>query len=538
MLSALFVVVVAVADPRGDFPINDDWAFAASARTLAAEGRLAFTGWQSMPLVTHAVWGAAFIAVAGDDFTWLRVSTLVLAAAGCLAGYFLVRGAGGTAASALVAGLAVLGNPWYLGLAFTFMSDVPFLALLLLSALCWQRAVAGDSGPWRGLALALAILATLSRQNGLALPLAAGLAALAAPAKRRRRELGAALVAFALTLVCLRATEALVAAGPGLPELYHAKTAVVWSALRDVLMLRGWPHFAERVLSSLMYAGLLLWPVTLLLPPRPDAPPWWPAMLTAAASGAGLLLVGTRFEMPALSNVWYGWGLGPWLDAGSAPTPPVFLGAALTIASCAGAALLLDRLSALRPGRLEAPALFLFAVGAIGSGPVVVSYAPFLDRYLLPVIAFAALAIASLAPPVPPRRTLAATAAAVLLLATSLVGVHDHLAWQRARSAVLSALLEAGVPRGDVSAGFELDNLRPELTPDTGPALLGRRPYLVASSPVAGYRSLARVPVGHWGSGPGYVHALQQGLGRVAPEGLADILPAMLARRGLETGPR
>jgi hypothetical protein len=523
-LALCFLAVVAAVDPRGDFPVNDDWAFAATARALAFEGRLAFTGWQSMPLITHAGWGALFLALLGDDFTWLRLSTLVLAAAGLLGAYALSRQLGASPWGAGIASLTLVGSPWYLGLSFSYMSDVPFLALLLLATAAWAHP---RRRPGRSIGALLAVAATLSRQNGLALPLGAGAAAaLGWPA--RRRDLVDAIVLGALAVLCLRGAEALVAAGPGLPELYHLKTAATWAALSDFVQFRHWPLFAERSAATLLYLGLCLLPVTLLLPARPGTTLRRTGFLAVLALVVGLPLSQTRLAMPCLGNVWPGWGFGPWLDGGPPPVTPPLLAATLTVAAVLGALLLVDRLGALA-GAARHPAALPLAVGLAAAGPMVISHAVFLDRYLLPLVAFASVGLAALAGV--PRRSRVASAlvAALLGLAAAVVGVHDHQAWQRARWKALDALLAAGVDRCQVAGGFELDNARPALDSGTAPVLAGRRAFAISSTPLPGYEVLARAVVGAWGSGPREVLVLR---GRARGEGDAGLRERLL-RSGL-----
>ena len=40
ILLVLQLAIVAVSDPRGDFPLNDDWAFAHSVQWMLGEGRM------------------------------------------------------------------------------------------------------------------------------------------------------------------------------------------------------------------------------------------------------------------------------------------------------------------------------------------------------------------------------------------------------------------------------------------------------------------------------------------------------------------
>ena len=41
----IFIVAVILVDPRGNFPLNDDWGFAHSVNKLLFEGQLNFFSW-------------------------------------------------------------------------------------------------------------------------------------------------------------------------------------------------------------------------------------------------------------------------------------------------------------------------------------------------------------------------------------------------------------------------------------------------------------------------------------------------------------
>ena len=53
MLAAAFAI-----RPLGDFPLNDDWAFALPVKWLVERGQLQFTDWQAMTLIGQVTLGA------------------------------------------------------------------------------------------------------------------------------------------------------------------------------------------------------------------------------------------------------------------------------------------------------------------------------------------------------------------------------------------------------------------------------------------------------------------------------------------------
>src|SRR5262245_31806689 len=129
LLVFVWVVVVFVVNPIGDFPLNDDWAYGSAVRTLVEPGDLRLSYWSATNLFVPVVWGALFCSPLGFSFTALRLSSLVLGLVGVLATYGLLREARAPAGLALLGALVLAFSPIYFSLSFTFMSDVPFAAI-------------------------------------------------------------------------------------------------------------------------------------------------------------------------------------------------------------------------------------------------------------------------------------------------------------------------------------------------------------------------------------------------------------------------
>src|SRR6185295_12333992 len=68
-------------------------------------------------------------------------------------------------------------NPLYVNLAFTFMTDVPFTALLVWSAYAYARGLTERRIAWIGWGAVAATGALLIRQQGVLIAIAAALAA-------------------------------------------------------------------------------------------------------------------------------------------------------------------------------------------------------------------------------------------------------------------------------------------------------------------------------------------------------------------------
>jgi len=484
LVAAAIAAGVAIG-PVADLPLIDDWAYALPVWSLVEEGRLRFTDWQSMPLVTQVAWGALFAWPGGFSFTALRLSTLVLGAIGALGVHALLRGVGAPVAVAAIGALCFLANPIYLCLSATFMTDVPFFALAVWSLALLVRGLGEDRPRLRWAGHALALLATLLRQVGLAIPLAWAIVAFVRHLDSPRRALPS-LVPLAIIGAALFGYERMLDATLGLPSLYPLRGEGLSEAIGDLVQLNlGVLRYPiERSIQGVLYVGAFLAPLALVaawaalreLPRRRAGAAL--ALLATIAAAATAAFAAFDAELPRLGNVLLNLGVGPRSLPGEAlPHAPRAVWIALTFAACLSASALVWGLARLvaagfrsAPARTATwwgyPSAFLALVGAIYFAPLSIAYGPFFDRYFLPLAALVApLAAAGLAPSragVPRSAVGAATALAIALFAFSIAATHDYLSWNRARWQAASHLeRELGIAAAEIDGGFEYNNYLP-----------------------------------------------------------------------------
>src|SRR5688500_5115162 len=89
LLSFFWLAMVLITDPRGEFPLNDDWMYARSVLSLVEKGRYVLCDFQAVTALLQILWGALFAKIFGFSMTILRVSVLVLGWAGVLISYLL-----------------------------------------------------------------------------------------------------------------------------------------------------------------------------------------------------------------------------------------------------------------------------------------------------------------------------------------------------------------------------------------------------------------------------------------------------------------
>ncbi|MBI4486394.1 MAG: glycosyltransferase family 39 protein, partial [Acidobacteria bacterium] len=135
------LLVAAGFRPFQDTPFIDDWVYSWSVQHLIETHEFLFPELVGNPIAAQVLWGALFCLPFGFSLTALRVSTWTLGVLALCASYLLVSECGGTRRSALMAA-AVLGfYPVFLIMSPTFMTDVPFVAAMLWSALLFVRAL-------------------------------------------------------------------------------------------------------------------------------------------------------------------------------------------------------------------------------------------------------------------------------------------------------------------------------------------------------------------------------------------------------------
>jgi hypothetical protein len=497
LVAALYVAAVVAVDPRGEFPLNDDWSYTRSAFGLAAGRGLRIDPWSAPSLAGQALYGGALARLFGPSFTVLRLSTIALGAGLALALWSLLRRLGAPPGFCLVAVLGWTFGPILFSLTFTFMTEVPFLFCMALALLALERHLATDrTRPLLLCAFALGY-GYLIRQTSV-LYAAAALAALVVV--RAPREGPAARARRALALLAVF--------GPFVAgyQLWLATHGGPTPAVRrkfELLGRIGAEQLAGNTLAILFYAAFALLPAIAYLAPLAarlwqSSQPWlrraalagWSLVALGGVAwfgnryGAGPYLPSQAFHgrMPYVLNVLYDTGLGPvTLEPtyyGPPPTPTyprawTFVTAATALgvvllgllATCAGAALarfdLEAKVNRARAGMLLAGTV---AFGLTAGFETVFSHLEeggLFDRHvlaavlpLLPALAAAAGAFEA------PRSSGASRTAAVMVLLGGLLavtGTHDYLAWNRARWELGRALLARGVDPLTVAGGFEFN---------------------------------------------------------------------------------
>ena len=169
---------------------NDDWGMSWGARQLIGAHRLRVFPSQSALALLQSLWAWLFT-LGHPDQRLLRLSVAPLALLACWSSYLWAKRVGADWRWALIAGVLPLGTPVFMGGATSFMTDVPYVALLLTAGAMAQAWV--QDGRWRWLCVGMVVIAPLERQIGASLPAAITAALLLSRLKTLGRRDAAAL---------------------------------------------------------------------------------------------------------------------------------------------------------------------------------------------------------------------------------------------------------------------------------------------------------------------------------------------------------
>lgn len=171
LLFLSYLLALLIIQPWGNYPLNDDWSYAKSVLSIDQVGHVDIGEWPAMTLYTHAMWGYLFIKLFGFSFLVLRFSTWVSMCIGVFSFYRLGEKLTGNKQKAALMSAVLLYNPIYFNLSHTFMTDVNFMTLFILSLSLVYSFIHQPTLHKVVAILILSISITLLRQFGLLVPI-------------------------------------------------------------------------------------------------------------------------------------------------------------------------------------------------------------------------------------------------------------------------------------------------------------------------------------------------------------------------------
>jgi len=505
LLLAGWMLVIFVVNPLGEFPINDDWAYAKNVYHLAVNGVLKFSDWPAMTLIAQTLWGALFCKLFGFSFTTLRFSVLVISLLGIIFYYLIALKISWNEKVAFVSTAVLAFNPLYFALSYTFMTDVPFLVFLLGSVYFFTLYFEKEKVKHLVIATLFALIATMIRQLGVLIMIAMMLTYLLS-SKFKLKRLLLLILCTSLVLLVMAGFSFYLEANKMLPA-HYASISDLFKGFSFKVFLT---NLISRTSMLVIYSGILLMPFVFYV--LPSAWKWIKPQFRWIVPIVAVILCIPVFNNKAffpVANIFYNLGLNPMV------LKDTYWGYHLRPAVTD------EIMNRVRDVGLILSFIFLLAliisiihlikkkadasekIVKIQSGFILAGYLGFLlmsqflfDRYFLPFIAFILLFLVS--PGIEAKRW--NTAVTIILIASiswfSILATHDNLAFNRARWRGLSALTTAGISPKNIDGGFEFNGWY-----ETGKRNLALQEekswwfvdddtYVVARGPAFGYKTI------------------------------------------------
>jgi 4-amino-4-deoxy-L-arabinose transferase-like glycosyltransferase len=450
VLAAAWTMFFLVVDPRGQFPLNDDFQYAECARRLLAGEGFHLPNWALSWTAPHAVLGALATAPWGASNQALRLWMIFLGWLGAAGVYALARRWKAGPDAALLAALTVALSPLYAAMSASFHLDVTAAVFILAALGAFLRGREDGSPRWLACSSLLIAGSGLTRQTGF-LCAAGGAAALALDRRLTVRAAAALLLPAGV-----------LAAGFGAWVRFVHGPTWAWRSGHFVPTVPSVSVVIEHAVNFLQTGALLLLPLALsrsrdALKRRPSA---GEAAVLALVGGAALIAWRAAGGLPLIQNTLHhaglgvvtlngadvkpsGWWSSPWLWNAAALAA---LGSSLVLVRAA-----FEESRGPRGDELRAAALF---VGAPLAAMIMMTIA--YDRYLLTVLPAAAAGLVAGRAETAKRASAAWAAVALAALLTA-AGLSDYFAWNRARWDAGMSAVAHGVPPEKIENGFDWD---------------------------------------------------------------------------------
>jgi hypothetical protein len=505
---ALWSAAIAVANPRGNFPIDDDWDFALAAKRFAQTGHFHFTAFTAVSLRAQVLWGALWTRLFGESFDVLRLSTVVLAAATLVIVHRMLLRAGVPRVGRVVATLALGFHPIFFWSSCTFMTEVPFVFASAVALGCFIRAFDDDHIGWLLAGCAAALTACFVRQTGITLLAAPLILAMMRRRKRYAVVIGGTIAIFGVIFLLK----------PGWLSGSPAEFAVhfrMWteSSFRLPEQIAVFDHYATfNAQNCALFFLPLVVPLAIVFARNSKKFDFALAgVLTGVLIARVQSLLSMGIAMPYFvspyccdvfaGNIFTDFGLGPLALEGSYPFRlPHLARLGITYASVFLAVYLiwavLRRASNTNLSLLALGSALFGSLALFGSGLYV-------DRYSLDSAWPLVIALPLMLPWQSRAVRVVSIAALVLVAIFSTLSVQEYFSWNRARWTAINDLRALGVPITSINAGAEPFYLYELSHGDQRMRRIyqfgvGERPYTLAFEPLAGKRVIARYPYRGW----------------------------------------
>jgi len=456
-----------------DAPMNDEFSYARLADAFAKTGRIQLNGWGTPLMLPQMLIGAGIIKVFGFKYEILHWVGIICTgvASGFL--YRFLRSAGASVFTAVTLWAAIVGTPMVLAAGPSFLTDIPTMALCLISWTLFAEALRSGESPEKLrtkviIATIFALLAALNRQNVI-LPFGVAIAVISGfrPAWRSILLPGAVIIVGAgLIAVSL---------------IGKLPYAVPVHPIAGLLSFIGWPDITIKFMVKFgITSGLLVLPAVLIgMQLRKPSWPvaglvfvWLLIFIILPMTARFIEMFGPIFRLTIYGQYWTTMGVvvGGVHGFGDRTNVPNlgYLWTAVGVLGTVGSLSLIANqfrgLAQQIKARKQVEADLLLPLALITFVFIqCVSLVPWLsmnnmfDRYLLLIIPFVMAAHISPTPDLHrfPLLRWGAAAIAACNVIWGAISAHDYFAYSRARMELYNEAMSLGIAPENLDAGIE-----------------------------------------------------------------------------------
>jgi len=521
ILLLIQLLMLVIIQPAGNFPLNDDWAYAHSAQWLLTEGRVRLSDWISPNLLPQTLLGGGVSWLFGFSFEHLRYLTLIVSILTSFSAFYWYRSVKLLPAQSLVASLVLLAVPCWSVLANSYMSDMYGFIFAIIGATFFYRALEHYSPKWIFVAAVIVCIGVLQRQVVLVIPFAFMVGWYWQQRRWRVNVVFVGIMPLILAMLTQYVYQQYLAIGSGITsaqEHYNSRFLLFFFKL-----LRGEEGMTQHVASNFLvmtgYLGLFMAPWFV----------WWgipsgsrnrlvACLLAVALLGTFTLIVGwypPYFENNTIDAA----GIGPFTLYDALPRElaalerqPGFIWPLAAVVASIGivAIVILAAASVKRVVQFRAAdgqIVFLLTVIVSYATPFLIT--DFFDRYLLFLVPFLIPLWSKLWPQDRTKRLFGILGYGALswiatVLIISSMATHDYFAWNQARWEAIRFAEDLGATPETLDGGFEYNGFyrfeesKDERTPGKSFWWVLDDEYIVTFSQVPGYRLIKRFPVNRY----------------------------------------
>lgn len=405
LIAVALLLAIFIINPIREMTWNDDaWAYARMVQHLLATGRYQLDPWAAANMPVQTYLAAALSKALGYSLSLLRCTTLALLATALFSFYALLRELGHTRPRAAIITLALLASPLVLILGFTFMSDVQFLGWFVLSLWLYVRGIRRRSA-WSTFFASLAAGCAIgTRQFGMAIVVGIVITWALAP-RNKRPPVRLLLLGIMVPLIAAAGQLVVGLRAPNITQIHRLAESREMFAFPATVLLK---ELFWRFCVIAQYAGMSALPLLPVIFTAPRAfweqrlariPLWTWALLSAAVIVAALCLSSSITARPEARHhgLWEPlelyWELPRNLERLRLIMRLLDLAGILGAASLF--AIVLSKLRGVRSLRSFAPETIFLSSTALCLLLLHLFYRQLCDTYILPLIPFVLLLVAS-----------------------------------------------------------------------------------------------------------------------------------------------